>query len=159
MNKVKRTELAVSTIAVLLALLFLYAGMSKLLDYDKSKQEMLNQVFPRAVALQLVWLVPMVELVIMTGLLVNATRLMALWASALLLTAFSLYISITMSGVFGRVPCSCGGILKDMDYWTHLGFNIIFIVMAVLGIALEKQWKPINRWLDFFVGKGVVGNS
>jgi putative oxidoreductase len=143
--------------AGVLALLFFYAATSKLMNYERSKVEMFKQIFPRNIAEVLVWAVPVTELLIMLGLLFNVSRLKALYASALLLTAFTLYIAITMSGVFGRIPCSCGGILKHMSYWVHLGFNLIFIVLAVLGIALEKQWKPMNRWLHFFKRKGVPG--
>lgn len=141
-------------ISVLLALMFFYAAYSKLIDYDKSRQEMLNQVFPRAVAMVLLFLVPITELLIVVLLLFRHSRRWGLYGSLILLVAFSVYISVSMSGVFGRVPCSCGGILKHMGYWTHLAFNVFFIVLVVLGIALEKQWKPINRWLDFLNRKG-----
>lgn len=149
-----KRENLLSGLSILLALMFFYAAFSKLLDYDKSRQEMLNQVFPRAVALVLTWLVPLLELVLVDLLLFRSTRLWGFYASAVLLILFSVYISVTMTGLFGRIPCSCGGILKHMSYWTHLGFNGFFIVMAVLGIALEKQWKLINRWSDFFNGRG-----
>ncbi|TCC99990.1 MauE/DoxX family redox-associated membrane protein [Pedobacter psychroterrae] len=153
-RKVGKYEVIITVIATMLALLFLYAALSKLLDYDTSKREMLNQVFPRGISLILVWLVPVVELLIVQTLLFRSTRLMGMYFSSGLLILFSLYISITMSGAFGRIPCSCGGILKHMSYWTHLGFNVIFIVMAVLGIALEKQWNTVNRWFKFFNGRG-----
>lgn len=135
-------------ICAALALLFFYAALSKLIHYDKSKQEMLNQVFPVAVALVLVWLLPLIELMLVFMLLYKPTSLKGLYFSVSLLTAFTIYIAITMSGVFGRIPCSCGGILRHMGYWTHMVFNVFFIVIAVLGIALEKQWEPINRWFN-----------
>ncbi len=116
---------------------------------------MLNQIFPRAVSLVLVWVVPVAELMIVGLLFYKPSRLLGFYAALMLLFAFSLYISTTMTGVFGRVPCSCGGILKHMSYWTHLAFNFFFIVMAVLGIALEKRWKAINRWFHFFVREEV----
>lgn len=143
-----------SAIAIILSLMFFYAAYGKLINFEKSKQEMLNQIFPGDMALMLVWLVPFTELAIVVLLLIHSTRLKGFYASALLLTAFSLYISITMTGIFGRIPCSCGGILKHMSYWSHLIFNLIFIAMAVLGIAIEKQWKPIDRWFYFLEKKG-----
>lgn len=120
---------------------------------------MLNQVFPRAIALILVFLVPITELLIVGLLLFHRGRRWGLYGSLILLAVFSVYISISISGVFGRVPCSCGGILKHMGYWTHLAFNVFFIVLAVLGIALERQWKAINRWLDFLERKGGASKS
>jgi putative oxidoreductase len=157
MKKFFTKAVVVERIAGVCALLFFYAAVSKLMDYEKSKREMLNQVFPVAIAQVLVWAVPLIELVIVFLLLYRPVRLKALYATAALLAAFTLYIAITMSGVFGRIPCSCGGILRHMSYWVHLGFNLIFIVLAVLGIALEKQWKPMNRWFNSVKGKEETG--
>ena len=75
--------------------------------------------------------------------------------AGLLLSVFSIYIAVTMSGFFGRIPCSCGGILKNMGYWTHLIFNLLFIVFAMLGIAMERQWIT-NRVFNFFKRKEVT---
>lgn len=143
----------VRPIAIVIALMFFYAACSKLLDFDKSKREMMNQVFPKSMALFLVWAVPFTELLITMGLINKYLRLKALYASLFLLVLFSLYISITMTGIFGRVPCSCGGILRHMSYWAHLAFNFFFIVLAVLGIAIETQWT-INRGFHFLIKKG-----
>ncbi|RYF12424.1 MAG: hypothetical protein EOO42_20135, partial [Flavobacteriales bacterium] len=103
-----------------LATLFCYAALSKLFSYEQSKTEMLHQVFPVAWALVLSWLIPTVELMVVLLLLFKATQTLGLWASALLLFLFSIYIAVVMTSIFGRVPCSCGGILKNMSYGTHL---------------------------------------
>lgn len=124
----------------LLAAMFFYAAVSKLSHFETSKEEMINQVFSRSVALHLVWLVPLTELVICGLLLFNKTQLAGLYASFLLMGIFSIYISITMSGVFDKIPCSCGGILKDMGYGTHLVFNFFFMSAALLGIAIQQHW-------------------
>jgi putative oxidoreductase len=134
-------------VSVLIALLLAYAAVSKLCAYEESKREMMNQVFPVNIALVLTWLVPVIELTFAIGLVINKFRFRALIASCLLLIVFSLYIVITMSGSFGRIPCSCGGILENMSYSAHLVFNLIFIVMAILAIALETQWKSIHNGL------------
>ena len=138
----------INTFTAALAVLFCYAAMSKLLNYEQSEQEMLNQVFPRSLALVLTWLVPSVELIICLLLLLKKTQYIALWAAALLLSAFSIYIAVVMTRVFGRVPCSCGGILKNMSYGAHLLFNILFIMAACSGIVWVKGWR-INRWFHF----------
>lgn len=147
----------IDLIAAVCALLFFYAAISKLIDYEQSKHAMFKQLFSRDVAVVLVWLVPVTELMVVLLLLIKRTRLKGLCAFLLMMILFTLYIAIAMSGVFGRKPCGCGGVFKNMGYWTHLGFNLIFIVMAILGIALEKQWKPMNRWFDFVNGKEGTG--
>jgi putative oxidoreductase len=143
-----KRENILSAISICIGLMFLYAAQSKLMDYDKSRQEMLNQIFTAELALVLTWLIPAIELIIVGLLLIKSLNLIGLYASAILLTTFSIYISITMTGVFGRIPCSCGGILKHMSYGTHLAFNFLFIVLALFGIAIQRRWQPINRWFD-----------
>jgi len=124
-------------IAVAIAIMLGYAAISKLLDYSHTKSEMMNQIFPRSIALQLAWLVPLIELIICGLLLFKSTQLIGFCAAALLMTIFSLYISITMTGIFGRIPCSCGGILGNMGYHLHLLFNLFFLLLSLAGIAIK----------------------
>ena len=108
---------------------------------------MLNQVFPEAIALHLTWLVPVTELVIAVALVIKSTILKALYAALVLMVSFTIYISITMTGIFGRIPCSCGGILKQMSYTTHLLFNLCFIILAIIGIKTDQRWIN-HKWLN-----------
>ena len=116
------------------------------MDYDKSIGEMRNQIFPATIADILTWLVPTIEIMLTLLLLFPKTRKIALWGSLFLLSAFTLYIAVVMTGVFGRIPCSCGGILKNMGYGTHLIFNLFFVSLAALGLAIENGWISSNRW-------------
>ncbi|SDL11367.1 Methylamine utilisation protein MauE [Pedobacter sp. ok626] len=149
-----KKEAILKLLSGIIALLFFYAAVSKLVDFEKSKHEMLNQVFSQDIALLLVWLVPVIELGIVGLLLVNAARLKGFYAALILLCVFSIYIAVTMTGAFGRIPCSCGGILNHMGYWTHLIFNLLFIGFAMLGIALQSGWIT-NRVVNFFKRKEV----
>lgn len=133
-----RKEIILQGIATAIALLFCYAALSKLTDFTRSKSEMLNQVFPESVALILVWAIPALELLIVALLLYKPLRLTGFYASFILLALFTIYIAITMTGVFGRIPCSCGGILKYMSYSVHLIFNIFFLLLALTGILLKR---------------------
>ncbi|KQB99885.1 MauE/DoxX family redox-associated membrane protein [Pedobacter sp. Hv1] len=143
-----KKENVLQLISGLIAALFFYAAMSKLIDYDKSIGEMRNQIFPVAIAKVLTWMIPSIEITLVFLLLFRNTRKKALWASLFLLTAFTLYIAIVMTGVFGRIPCSCGGILKNMSYGTHLIFNLFFITLASLGLAVDNGWISYNRFVN-----------
>lgn len=140
-----KKETILQLISGIIAMLFFYAALSKLIDYDKSVGEMRNQIFPIHIANLLTWFIPAIEIILAFILLFQSTRKIALWASFFLLTAFTLYIAIVMTGIFGRVPCSCGGILKNMSYGTHLIFNLFFVSLAILGLAIEYGWKSNNR--------------
>ncbi|WP_316805328.1 MauE/DoxX family redox-associated membrane protein [Pedobacter nototheniae] len=141
-----KKETTLQIISGIIASLFFYASFSKLLDYEKSQWEMKNQIFPTEIAWFLTWLIPTLEILFMITLLFPKTRKKALWGSFILLTIFTLYIGIVMTGVFGRIPCSCGGILKNMSYGIHLIFNLFFIAISLVGIALENNWKITKNW-------------
>lgn len=127
--------------AGVLALLFGYAALSKLLHYGISRMEMRNQVFPDRVAEVLTWAVPTVELAVVALLLYRPFRLLGLYGSAVLLAAFSLYIGLVFIGMFGRVPCSCGGILGRLGYGEHLVFNLFFLALSIVAILSHSRAK------------------
>lgn len=125
--------------AALLAGLFAYAALSKLFNYEQSQKEMLNQVFPNEIALTLTWLIPTLELLLTVLLLRTANRKLSFSFSLVLLSIFSIYIGVSMTGVFGRIPCSCGGLLGQMSYGVHLVFNVFFILISWLGLLTSQQ--------------------
>lgn len=135
----KRKKQLLDLISLLLIILWSYAAVSKLSNMEKSRMEMLNQVFPAWMAEVLVWLVPLVELALAGLLLFRRTRGRALLGSFLLLIAFSAYVGLLMTGIFGRVPCSCGGILRAMPYEAHLVFNLCYTGIAALGHHLHRN--------------------
>ncbi len=148
-----KKETKLNVIIALIAALFFYAATSKLMDYEKSRGQMLNQVFPIPIAEVLVWLIPAIELILVFLLLLPATRKKALWASFGLLSLFTLYIAVVMTGIFGRVPCSCGGILSHMSYGVHLIFNLVFVALALWGLGIMSNWNINYKWFNFFKGR------
>lgn len=129
-------------ISAALAALMAYAALSKLANYGQSLQEMRNQVFPSLLAGMLTWMVPLGELLTAALLLSRRTQRTGLWAAVLLLAVFSTYIAVVLTGVFGRVPCSCGGILGNMGYGAHLVFNGCFLAAGCYGLHLSKRPPP-----------------
>jgi len=126
------------TCATLLGALFAYAALSKLFNYEQSRKEMLNQVFPDQIAITLTWLIPTLELLLAAMLLWVQFRKQAFAFSLALLSMFSIYITVSMTGVFGRIPCSCGGVLGHMSYSVHLLFNLFFVLISLLGLMASQ---------------------
>ncbi|MHB1178642.1 MAG: MauE/DoxX family redox-associated membrane protein [Daejeonella sp.] len=118
----------------LLIILWVYASLSKLIDYEHSRGEMLNQVFSKQLAAVLVWLIPIIELLVSCLLISIKTRLLGLYASILLLVIFTVYIGLVMTNIFGRIPCSCGGFISKMTWGEHLLFNLFFLVLTLAGV-------------------------
>lgn len=140
-----KKENILQLISGIIAMLFFYAALSKLIDYDKSVGEMRNQIFPIQIANLLTWFIPAIEIILALMLLFPITRKKALWSSLVLLSSFTIYIGVVMTGLFGRIPCSCGGILKNMSYRVHLIFNLFFVSLALIGLAIEYGWNSYNR--------------
>lgn len=138
-------------IQALLIALFIYAATSKLLDYNESRHQMLNQVFPKPIALILLWLVPASELIISLLICIKKTRLIGLFAYLVTMSAFTIYIILVVSGIFGRIPCSCGGAIDTLSWKAHLMLNIAVIGLTTLSIRLTKNLKqdtnrkPVSR--------------
>lgn len=133
-----RQYIAIITIInVLLIFLWTYAAMSKLLSYEQSRMQMMNQVFPAIINKILLWAVPVSELLIAGLLLSKKWFIPGLLFSCLLLFLFSVYILLIMSNAFGRIPCSCGGIISRLSWGQHLVFNAAFLVLALAGFLMS----------------------
>lgn len=124
-------------ITAALIFLWVYAAVSKLVDFQLSHNRMLNQVFSNRIAGILAWAVPASELLISALLLFAKARLAGLYASLFLLISFTVYISLVMGNVFGRIPCSCGGVLEKLTWGQHLIFNLLFLLLAFIGVFYE----------------------
>lgn len=128
----------VDSICFLLILLFVYAAMSKVLDYQKfivqlSKSPLLTK-FSNTIA----WAIPGIEIAISIAIAMPKFRLTGLYAGFCLMLLFTFYILAITQFNEGDIPCSCGGVLQNMNWNQHLLFNSIFSAMALLGILLHQ---------------------
>lgn len=131
----------IEVISALLIGLFVYASLSKLLAYNEFRFAMLNQPIPHWSAKLLSLILPIIELIVASLLMNSRTRLIGLYASGLLMLIFTSYVGLVLANGFGRIPCSCGGILKNMGWHVHFVFNIFFLLLAIVGIILFQKQK------------------
>lgn len=131
-------------ICILLVLLFSYTAFSKWLDLRGFAYDLHNQPFPRWMGSLLVWFLPAVEILIAGLLLFERTRLAGLWCSFVLMGLFTLYTLLVLLGVFHRVPCSCGGVIKLLSWKQHLFFNLFFVGLSLWGIVLQRKIKLMH---------------
>ena len=136
-----KTSSIIWTISIVLILLFTYTAVSKLLDFETFRGQMLNQPLPKLLSSQLVWAVPLAELVTAGLLVIKPLRLIGLCCALLLMTGFTLYVALVLFHAFDRVPCSCGGIMESLSWEGHLIVNALFWLMALTGIVLEVRNK------------------
>ena len=133
----------IDAIASLLIFLFVYTAISKLITFEEFKSQMRNQTFPAWMATGLIWTLPASELITSVFLLVPRWRTAGFWISFLLLTLFTGYILLVLTNYFGRVPCSCGGVIKALGWKSHLAVNTIFLLLSLFGIYLKNRERRI----------------
>lgn len=132
-------KVVIEIIAALLVLLFLYASISKLLGFSLFVDEMNNQPFPNWMTPYLVVLIPASEILIALALLFDRSRMIGFYASLILLFLFTLYATLVLFNVFDYVPCTCGGMIKKLNWWQHLLFTASFLILSITAIALAKK--------------------
>lgn len=128
----------VEIIAALLILLFMYAAVSKLLDYDTFKLQLGKSPYLSTYAASIAWLVPVTELIICIMLIVPPIRIAGFLASFFMMLLFTGYIYLMLYHS-SYLPCSCGGILSRMSWEDHFYFNIVFTLLSLTGSLLVKQ--------------------
>ncbi|MGF7036908.1 MauE/DoxX family redox-associated membrane protein [Mucilaginibacter lappiensis] len=137
----KKSEWLYELCIYLLALLFLFTALSKILDFRHFVREMNNQVFNKLFASILIIAVPTIEIIASFLLLRFKYRLKGLWLSFILMATFSIYVGLVTFHFFPRVPCACAGVFKHMTWPEHLLFNIAFTLIALIGLGLNAKVK------------------
>jgi hypothetical protein len=146
-----------STVPPLLVLLFVYAALSKLFTFSDFGQQLHNQSFPSWLADFLLYFLIPVEIIIALLLCFKRTMLLGLLSSSALMLAFTGYIAMVMLHFWDRVPCSCGGILNQMGWTTHLIFNSFFLILNLLALYLytfePKELNKVNSMTNSQTGQ------
>ena len=142
----KKTTI-IESVAILYEILFLYTGISKLMEYSVFKVQIADSpvlpAFAKPIALSIPWL----EFALVILLFIPRWRLIGLYGSLILMTLFTGYIiAILSSG--DQLPCSCGGIIELMSWDQHLIFNGVFILLAIIASILQKQHIKAQRPLN-----------
>lgn len=128
----------VTTISILLILLFSYAAVSKLMDYHNFIGQLRSSDLLNPIAGILTWLIPTVEFYVVLLLLVPGWKKSGMILSSVLMFLFTAYIAV-MLVFFKKIPCSCGGVLQNLSWHQHLVFNIVFLLLAIVGTVLIQK--------------------
>lgn len=129
---------SVEAICLLYILLFVYAAVSKILDFENFQIQIGQSPTLSSYTSWISYSVPVTELLITLLLTIPKLRSLGLFAAMCLMTMFSAYIYIVLN-YSSFVPCSCGGILEKMSWTVHFIFNLFFMVLAILGLIWQSQ--------------------
>lgn len=139
MSKLSRfRNVSVGIIAISYILLFTYAAVSKLLDFEHFRIQIAKSPLLSAFADIVSIGVPLVEILMSLLFFVPRYRATAFGLATGLMSMFTAYIVIILN-FSSYVPCSCGGILEKMGWTEHLVFNIVFVVLGLIAWWLETN--------------------
>ena len=141
-----RRQLFLELIACLLIMLFLYASISKFLDFTRFINDMNNQPLPKLLTPFLVWTIPFLEIAISIALIFERSRLMGFYASLILMIQFTIYTGSVLLHFFHYVPCSCGGVIRKLTWNQHIVLNLFFVGLALTGIILQRKRSKSNQY-------------
>lgn len=131
----------------LLIFLFTYTGVSKIIDHATFEVTLLQSPLAKDYRTIISWGVPGIELFIVVLLLLEKSRRFGLLLSLFLMLIFTCYISYMILFI-PSLPCSCGGILKELSWNSHLMLNsfiIVSIIISLISLEKHKLFIAINR--------------
>lgn len=133
------------SIRILFVALYTYTATMKWLDFAVYRIKMRRQHIPGPLKEGFVYGVPIVELLVAIALLLpylvaipKLSRL-SLQANLVLIGSFTAYSGLAASGIFGYVPCACGGFLEGMGWWVHFLLNLALTIVAAIGVWLHRS--------------------
>lgn len=133
-----KRKIALEVICFLFVLLFVYAALNKLLEYQKFTIQIGQSPILTGFGSWLPAVVIGSELGLAVMLMISRYRRIALYGCFSIMVMFTVYIAAILNlGVF--IPCSCGGVLEKLGWTEHLIFNCVFVVLALVGIILERK--------------------
>jgi putative oxidoreductase len=131
--------------AAMLIILFVYTAASKLMDIKEFKGSINNQPFDNRFTILFLIGLPFFEFLATAFLFFAKTQLYGFILSALMMTVFTGYIALILLGFYSRIPCSCGGVIKQLTWTQHLLFNLFFLILAITGALFEWKNKKAGR--------------
>ena len=133
----------VETISMLFILLFVYASVSKILDFENFRVQLAQSPLLSAYSGWVTVIILGLEVITVFLMIIPKSKLFGLYLFYTLMILFSIYICFILN-VSPYLPCSCGGVLEKMSWTSHLIFNIVFILLALIVIyLLQSSLKKI----------------
>lgn len=130
-------------VAALFILLFVYTGISKLAEQNSFHAALAKAPLIGSKANFISWCLPTTELIIALLLFLPFMRKWGLMIGLAFMCLFTGHI-FYMIVFTPYLPCSCGGVLKQMTWTRHLEFNMLLTALAAFGIWVYQKY---NRFI------------
>jgi putative oxidoreductase len=131
----------------ILIIVFFYAPISKWEDFPAFVHQMDNQPFGPGMRPVLLYVLPSLELLAAILLTMDRSRAIGLGLTTLLMTLFTGYIILIKLHFYGRIPCSCGGVIGKLNWTQHLLFNFTLLGLSALALlfSIQRPGASIQR--------------
>ena len=136
----KNKILILDVIVSLFILQLLYTGLIKTFDNHTFREALHKSSYMRSYEGLLSITVPAGELLTVICLLIPKFRKIGIWIFLVMMTCFTVYVGFMLMFDPDR-PCTCGGIIQQMNWHQHLYFNSAFTILAGVALWLDKQIK------------------
>lgn len=134
-------------------LLFVYAGISKILDFENFQVQIGQSPLLSSYAGIVSYSVIISELFIAFLLIFSQYRIIGLYGSLGIMTSFTIYIYLILN-YSEFIPCSCGGILEKLGWEEHLIFNVCCVVAAAVSIFILEHVR--KHWIKTLVSVTIM---
>lgn len=138
-----KRQIIIEVIAFIFFFLFIYTGLSKVYQYHIYVHDLLRSPMLAPIAYPASILIPVSEILIAALLIPDATRKYGFGGSLVLMAMFTIYVGYVLSTSSYR-PCTCGGIIRQLSWKNHMIFNVIFLLLAIVGVLLEGKKARIK---------------
>ncbi|MFV0573800.1 MAG: MauE/DoxX family redox-associated membrane protein [Xanthomarina gelatinilytica] len=133
----KKSKLFISITKYLVALLFCYTAISKIIDFNNFVFQLeKSPLIPVGLGVFFGIAVILSELIASYYLFVKEKK--GFYFSLFLMVSFTAYL-YTIIHFSYYIPCSCGGVLEKLDWNTHIIFNLLFVVLIIASILLNTS--------------------
>jgi hypothetical protein len=139
-----KKELIISIIKYLCLFLFVYTAYAKLADHDRFYKGLTRVHLVSDYAMAISYVVPGIEIVISTLLIIPNTVKIGLVSFVVTMTAFTVYIISAMIWE-PKLPCHCGGAIEKLSWMQHIWFNLAFIILALIALWLLNLNKLLKK--------------
>jgi len=144
----EKRNLIVNILAALIIFLFVYTAIDKLMNLDSFKVVLEKSPLLHSFSEMLAVMIPVTEICISGLLFFQFSRVLGFLLSTILMGLFTIYIGYMILFI-PKLPCSCGGIIQQMNWTQHLIFNTVFSFLSFLGWRMSKKitqdFIAINR--------------
>jgi hypothetical protein len=139
-----KKELIYELLTGLLVLLFLYTGLSKILDFKNYALSMRFQHMPDWITGPMIYILPAAELIVSVLMIRDKSRLPGLYAFLIMMIGFTLYVGAILLHLFAKRPCACGGVIKSLGWGPHILLNSVFITLAAIVLRYYRRQRSSN---------------